>query len=202
MGWAWTNSLIGDDDFVTIDSIGITLRDRPSVDGEDIGLVFGLVDVVVIGKPRCGYTPVLIHASNFLSRISPQPAVYPHEPAPTKIPPIPITPTAESNISAGWTFSDELTVLGETAISGPLGVNLRAEACHYAENLGFIPAGANMIVTGLAIGDYTPVRINTDVLQVAFDTEGRPIRSLQRIPEVVRLTPAPELPPDTSTLPQ
>jgi hypothetical protein len=55
-----------------------------------------------------------------------------------------------------------------------LGVNLRSDPCAGATALGFIPAGANMIVTGWPNGDYTPVRINKDVIQDPLDAQVRP----------------------------
>jgi hypothetical protein len=67
-----------------------------------------------------------------------------------------------------------LTILGQTAIGGPLGVNLRSDPCLGATNLGFIPAGANMIVTGWPNGDYTPVRINKDLVQPPLEPLTQP----------------------------
>jgi hypothetical protein len=50
-----------------------------------------------------------------------------------------------------------------------LGVNLRSDPCWGATNLGFIPAGSDLIILGLPRDDYTPVRVNNDVLQIPFD---------------------------------
>ncbi|MGD8805470.1 MAG: hypothetical protein PVH65_06445 [Chloroflexota bacterium] len=175
LGWAWTDSLQVSGEQATVDQYGILLRDRPSRTGREVGLVVGLADLVVVGQGRCGYTPVLVHEYNLLSHMSPQPQIATSQPLPTEAPPFAPTPRPEiGNVVSGWAYSDELTILGETAISGPLGVNLRSDPCPGATNLGFIPAGANMIVTGWPNGDYTPVRINRELLQPPLDILAQP----------------------------
>ena len=169
LGWAWSDSLVESNNRVTVDMGGIILRDRPSQNGRTVGLVMGFADVFVVGKGRCGYSPVIVHATNMLSRTTPHLEVLPPEPAPTEFPPFFPTPVPRGISTTGWAFTDELTILGQTAISGPLGVNLRSDPCWGATNLGFIPAGSDLIVLGLPNDDYTPVRINNDVLQIPFD---------------------------------
>jgi hypothetical protein len=80
-----------------------------------------------------------------------------------------IQPTPAANTTSGWAFTQELTVVGETAISGLSGVNLRLDPCRNGENLGFIPPGVNMVITGPPVGDYTPVQVDTDVIRLPYD---------------------------------
>ena len=169
LGWAWSDSLMESHNLVTVDMGGIILRDRPSQEGRTVGIVMGFADVFVVGKGRCGYSPIIVHAINMLSRTTPHLEVLPPEPAPTEYPPFFPTPRPQGISTTGWAFTDELTILGQTAISGPLGVNLRSDPCWGATNLGFIPAGSDLIVLGLPNDDYTPVRVNNDVLQIPFD---------------------------------
>ncbi len=169
LGWAWSDSLIENSHIVNVDMGGIILRDRPSQDGRVVGIVMGFADVFVVGRERCGYSPIIVHATNMLSRTTPHLEVLAPEPAPTDLPPFFSTSVPQGLTTTGWAFTDELTILGQTAISGPLGVNLRADPCWAAPNLGFIPAGSDLIVLGLPRDDYTPVRVNNDVLQIPFD---------------------------------
>jgi len=169
LGWAWSDSLIESNNLVTVDMGGIILRDRPSQEGRTVGIVMGFANVFVVGQGRCGYSPVIVHAINMLSRTTPQLEVLPSEPVPTELPPFFETPAPLGISTSGWAFTDELTILGQTAISGPLGVNLRSDPCWGATNLGFIPAGSDLIVLGLPRDDYTPVRVNNDVLQIPHD---------------------------------
>jgi len=169
LGWAWSDSLVEQNNLTTVDVGGIILRDRPSLDGRAVGIVMGFANVVVVGEARCGYDPVIVHAAYMLSRTTPPLEVMPPDPKPTELPPFYPTAIPRGNTSTGWAYTDELTILGETAISGPLGVNLRSDPCWGGTNLGFIPAGTDLIVLGLPNGDYTPVRVNNDALQVPFD---------------------------------
>ncbi len=207
LGWAWTDSLIADEDTARAVVQGLTLRDRPSFDGREVGVVIGLSDVFVVGRERCGYTPVLVHADNMLSRTTPHPEIYPLEPLPTAAPPFEPTPFPTGNATSGWAYTNEITVLGETAISGALGINLRSAPCVAGTNLGFVPAGSNMIVSGLPSGDYTPVLIQNIVLQPPFEfselavarpgdvitsrTELRPLAAPPTPVDLSALTPTP-----------
>lgn len=192
LGWAWSDSLIESYNLVTVDVGGIILRDRPSQDGRTVGIVMGFADVFVVGQERCGYSPVIVHATNMLSRTTPHLEVLPPEPAPTDLPPFFSTPIPQGVTTTGWAYTDELTILGQTAISGPLGVNLRSDPCWGAPNLGFIPAGSDLIVLGLPRDDYTPVRVNNDVLQIPFDPFVFP--ALKAEIAVNRLTPSATVP--------
>jgi hypothetical protein len=169
LGWAWSDSLVEENNLTTVDLGGIILRDRPSQDGRTVGIVMGFANVVVVGDSRCGYDPVIVHAAYMLSRTTPPLEVLPPDPRPTELPPFYVTPLPRGIATTGWAYTDELTILGETAISGPLGVNLRSDPCYGATNLGFIPAGTDLIVLGLPSGNYTPVRVNNDTLQKPFD---------------------------------
>jgi len=183
LGWAWTDSLQVSGEQATVDQYGILLRDRPSRSGREVGLVVGLADLVVVGQGRCGYTPVLVQEVNLLSHMSPQPQIATSQPLPTEAPPFAPTPLPDrASVISGWAYTDELTILGETAISGPLGVNLRSDPCPGATNLGFIPAGTNMVVTGWPNGDYTPVRINKELLQPPLDLLALPRLLVDDIP--------------------
>lgn len=168
-GWAWSESLKDDRGQVKVGVSGLTLRDRPSQDGRIVGVVFGLVYVSVVGRDQCGYTPILVHEDDMITKTTPNPEILPPEPLPTEPPlftPIPV-PTAR--FTNGWAYTDELTLLGQTAISGPLGINLRSDPCLAATNLGFIPAGTDMIVSGPPGVEYTAVQVSNDLLQPPFD---------------------------------
>jgi len=169
MGWAWSRGLVFDEIRVEADQFGLILRDRPSSDGLKIGLIVGLGDVLVIGQEQCGYVPVLVQINDLLNRTTPRPEVMlpqPTDQAATTLSPNLVTPP---DTVAGYAYSDELTILGDTAITGEFGVNLRLEPCLYGKNLGLIPGGANVIVTGPPVGEYTPVLVDDDVLQTPFD---------------------------------
>ena len=169
LGWAWSESLVAVNNLVTVDQGGIILRDRPSQDGRSVAIVMGFADVVIVGAEKCGYEPVIVHEINMLSRTTPQLEVQSPEPRPTELPPFFPTPVPQGDTTSGWAYTDELTILGQTAISGPLGVNLRADPCYGGKNLGFIPAGTDLIVLGLPNGEYTPVRVENSAIQAPYN---------------------------------
>jgi hypothetical protein len=164
-GWAWSDSLKDDRDQMRVVISGLTLRDRPAQDGRVVGVVFGLVDVSVVGREKCGYTPILVHADDLITKTTPHPEVLPPEPLPTEPPLFTPLPVPTARFTNGWAYTDELTLLGQTAISGPLGINLRSDPCRAAPNLGFVPAGSDMIVTGPPGIEYTAVQVSNDILQ-------------------------------------
>ncbi len=168
-GWAWTDSLVEDNEQVRSSTGGLTLHDRPAEEGQVVGVVIGLTEVFIVGQEQCGYTPIMVHAANMINRTTPHPEILPPEPLPTEASPFAPTPIPTGNATAGWAYTDELTILGETAIAGALGINLRSGPCRAGTNLGFVPAGSNMIVSGPSSGEYTPVRVNNDVLQLPFN---------------------------------
>jgi hypothetical protein len=198
LGWAWNDSLIAEDSRVTVDEIGIILRDRPAQTGQQVGIVIGFAEVIPVGRNRCGYTPVLVHAGNLLTRTTPHPEIWPPDPLPTEPPPFAPTPFPVGNATAGWAYTDALTVLGETAITGPLGINLRTDPCQGADNLGFIPAGSNIIVVGPSNEQYTPVRVSNDLLQVPVEPLDvvPPVRNIE--PPIVTAAQEEETPPETN----
>jgi hypothetical protein len=55
------------------------------------------------------------------------------------------------------------------AVPGGLGINLRQDPCRYAPSLGFVYADGPMIITGLQSGEYIPVRVANDVIQLELD---------------------------------
>jgi len=169
LGWAWTDSLHERGGQVQVDEFGVILRDRPSSEGGVVGLVVGYGTAVVVGQSRCGYAPVLVHFTDLLSVTTPRLVVEDPGPLATATPLFGLQPTPETNTTSGWAFTQELTVVGETAISGLMGVNLRLEPCRNAVNLGFIPPGVNMIISGPPSGEYTPVRVDTDTIRLPYD---------------------------------
>jgi hypothetical protein len=170
-GWAWSNSIQDYRGQVRAVGTGFTLRDRPSQEGRVVGVVFGLADVSVVGREMCGYTPVLVYTDDLIAKTTPHPEILPPEPLPTEPPLFTPVPISTARFTNGWAYTDELTLLGQTAISGQLGINLRSHPCQAATNLGFIPAGSEMIVTGPPGVEYTAVQVSNEILQPPFEPD-------------------------------
>ena len=166
VGWAWTDSLESRPNNRTVVNLnGAQLRDRPSSEGQKIGLVFGLSEVIVAGESYCGYSPVMTHRDNLLSFISPQPQIFRPVSPVSDSPGIPRRAVDEGSTS-GWVYLQAVEVLDNTAAAGEFGLTLRQEPCRQGKNLGFVPAWAEMQIVGSQSGDYIPVRVSNLVIQL------------------------------------
>ncbi|MFQ5420397.1 MAG: peptidoglycan DD-metalloendopeptidase family protein, partial [Anaerolineae bacterium] len=169
LGWAWTRYLTITGTEALVGRFGINLRSRPSRSGQNIGLLKGGATATIVGQAEGEYTPVAARMVDVLNAASPMPAIQQPTPlSPTEPTPPPTLPPQDT--TPGWAFSTQLTVSGSTAVSGPYGINLRNAPRRNGENIGFIPANTELIITGAAQGEYTPVRVDDAVLQPPFGT--------------------------------
>lgn len=174
MGWAWSDGLVAkEDDRVFVSSNGAQLTDQPSPVGNRIGLVVGLAEVVVVGQAYCGYTPVMAHLGNMLTMTTPRPDVIQPASLAEQQLPAPLF-AVQQGTTSGWAHLGSLVVMDNSVVPGQFGITLRQEPCKYAANLGFVPADGLMDITGPPSGEYVPVRVSNDVIQLPLGTE-RPI---------------------------
>jgi hypothetical protein len=192
LGWAWSAYLEIAGRQGVVGRFGITLRAAPSQSSRGVGLVKGGATVTLVGPARGEYTPVFVRQADALNLSSPMPAIEPPTPFPTSgapeataPPPAPEKPIHDT--TPGWAFTTQITVMGDTAVAGQYGINLRDAPRRTAVNKGFVPAGAVIIVTGAAQGEYTPVRVPDDVLQAPFGAP--PVLDPTSPPEAVNPDP-------------
>ncbi|MBK8984844.1 MAG: M23 family metallopeptidase [Chloroflexi bacterium] len=168
MGWAWTKNLVVDGRTAVSGRFGVNLRAKPLATGARLGTLREGARATIVGKARGEYTPVQANRADISDIPTPLPPIEQPEPLPGP-PPTP-PPAPPQDTTPGWAFTSQLLVSGDTAVAGPYGINLRAEPRRNAENKGFIPANAPMIVIGVAQGEYTPVRVSDAILQPPFGT--------------------------------
>ncbi len=170
LAWAWTNNLSIQDDNAISGRFGTSLRATPSRSGTRIGTLSEGARAKIAGKDKGEYTPLYAAKSDVSRLISPLPPIeQPEElaasdPTPT---PLPIHDT-----TPGWAFSSGIVVSGETAVVGPYGLNLRDVPRRNGKNIGYVPGNVRIIVTGAPQGEYTPVRVDDDMLQAPLGTGG------------------------------
>lgn len=169
-GWGFSTHLVRSGNLGTVGQFGINLRATPDRNGANIGLVIGGRVVTVLGNARGEYHPVRVRLEDFQGPINTAVAPTLGTTAPTQ-PAAPTTPAQPPihDSTPGWAFTTQITVTGNTAVAGQLGINLRAQPRRDGENIGFVPGNASMIVTGAAQGEYTPVRVDDKVLQPPFN---------------------------------
>jgi hypothetical protein len=167
LGWGATTFLAAMATQATVTSqFGINLRAAPAMNGAVMGIVKGFAQVTIAGLPRNDFTPILANRADMLNLVTPSPPVTQPTPLPGNIP-TPPPPQPVHDTTPGWAFSSGLAITGTEAIAGQFGINLRAEPRRDAALKGFIPGGTSMIVTGAAQGEYTPVRVDDRMIQLA-----------------------------------
>lgn len=174
LGWGSTAflSILGTQ--ATVNSqFGINLRAAPAMNGAVLGIVKGFATVTVAGLSKNNFTPLLANKADVLNLVSPRPAVTQPAPLPGNIP-TPTPPQPIHDTTPGWAFSAAITIAGTEAIAGQFGINLRAEPRRDAAMKGFVPGGTAMIVTGAPQGEYTPVRVDDDIIQLATAASPQP----------------------------
>lgn len=167
-GWAWTQNLTITQRQAISGRFGTNLRHRPLLTGQNIGLLREGAAVTIIGLASGEYTPVLARFEDVSAIPASLPPVEEPQPFPddeTTTPP-PQEPIHDT--TPGWAFTTQITIEGGVAVAGQYGINLRDAPNRSAQNIGFVPANASMIVTGNPQGEYTPVRVDDEVLQPPF----------------------------------
>lgn len=172
LGWGWTQYMDVRGEKAITGEYGINLRTQPSEFGSKIGVVKGRAVVTIVGQSKNEYTPIMVKRADMISLADPiphdleQPIPLDEATMPEMVPTI----TPPQNSTPGWAYSTAISFRGELAIAGEYGINLRAEPRRDAQNVGFVPAGRQMIVVGRAQGEYTPVRVDDNDLEQALET--------------------------------
>jgi hypothetical protein len=165
LGWTYTQNLTINGRTVTSGRFGTNLRAAPVRGGAKLGLFVEGGTGTLAGQSSGEYTPVFVSRSSLRNIPSPLPPVTQPTPLPgdSATPPPPPQPTADT--TPGWAFTAAISVSGGMATAGQYGINLRIAPRRDAQMVGFVPGNASMIVTGAAQGEYTPVRVDDNILQ-------------------------------------
>lgn len=170
LGWGWTEYLDVRGDKAIVGQYGINLRAQPNEFGAKIGVVKGMTIATIVGAPEGDYTPVMVNRSDMVT-IEPNPPQVQKpkpigsNPAPTLPPPPPPDPTPPAHNTAGWAFTAGFSQQGITALVNSAGINLRGEPRRDAPNVGFVPGGSQLFIVGAPQGEYTPVRVESILVQ-------------------------------------
>ena len=170
LGWAWTNNLNIKDGVAISGRYGTSIRAQPTRTGARLGTLQEGARAEVAGKAKGEYTPLYANKDDIIGLPTRMPTVEQPEGLPPTEPKPPPQPVHDT--TPGWAFTSGIVVSGETAVVGTYGLNLRDAPRRNATNLGYVPGNEQIIVTGAAQGEYTPVRVDDDILQVPFGTGG------------------------------
>lgn len=168
LGWGSTQALTITGQQATTSQFGVNLRARPSTQATKLGMIKGGSVVTLAGQASGIYTPIHARPGDILELVSPLPSVQQPTPIPGTDPTPDPAPVPIHDTTPGWAFTAGIIVNGDQAVAINVGVNLRDAPRRDATNIGFVPGDAPMIVTGSAQGEYTPVRVDDEILQAPF----------------------------------
>ncbi|MCP5100439.1 MAG: hypothetical protein GY943_33230, partial [Chloroflexi bacterium] len=166
LGWAFTQNLTVNGKQVISGRFGTNLRSRASRQGQKVALFPEGAGGTIAGKVRGEYTPIRAARNQLREIPSKIPQIEQPEPLPGDETPTPTPPIHDT--TPGWAFTAAIELAGGMALSGKYGINLRDAPRRDAKNIGFVPGDQSMLVTGTAQGEYTPIRVDDDILEKPF----------------------------------
>ena len=190
LGWAWTNNLNIRDDEAISGRYGTSLRAKPSRTGTRLGTLAEGARAQIAGKEKGEYTPIYAAIGDITSLLARLPQIEQPEGLPSAEPKP--APQPVHDTTPGWAFTSGIVVSGETAVIEPYGLNLRDTPRRNGKNIGYVPGNEQIIVTGAAQGEYTPVRVDDDILQAPFGTGGASTAPSSPAPTAPLVDPDPE----------
>jgi hypothetical protein len=165
IGWVLNQYLSPlDGDLRLTSRFGVNLRSKPDDNGQNMGLVKAFATVRLAGIDSHEYSPVLIRVEDVINVADPAPEVSMPEPLQEKNSRS-ITTVPDDNTIPGWSFTNGLVIVGNTARTGYQGCNLRNDPRRSAKKIGYVPPNSVLVVTGPHQGEYTPVRVLDKILK-------------------------------------
>ncbi|MCB0009577.1 MAG: M23 family metallopeptidase, partial [Anaerolineales bacterium] len=148
-GWAWEAYVTVAGQMGIAGPHGINLRDKPSRDAHNIGLVRAGSTVLLDGEAQNNYLPVKAKRSDFMEPV-----------ALTELPPEPGVGPETGQL--GWVLHRYLDIRDRLAVVSRYGVNLRSKPDPEGSNVGLVKSSATVRIVGQTEGDYLPIMANLD----------------------------------------
>jgi hypothetical protein len=169
LGWAETQQLQLNGPYAQTRHTGVNIKSKPSRWGKYVATIKGDATGSVAGPARGTYTPLLVNEIDLFSVASPLPEVELPDPLPGDSTPVVPFPHPPHRSTPGWALTGEIQANGHNGVSGPHGVTLRSSPRRDGENIGFVPPSVALVVTGHASGEFTPVRVDEELVQPPVD---------------------------------
>lgn len=165
LGWLPVSHLSLNGGQAAVRRQGSELTNAPRPDALTLGFVRGFASVTVAGLTRQEYTPILVRKEDVLNVARPLPAIQQPDPLPGGQIPLPPSPPTLADTTPGWGLtSDVMVALGQT-IAGPYGLTLRSAPRRDGVIVGLVERGTALLVTGPPQGEYTPIRVQSDIVR-------------------------------------
>lgn len=167
LGWTQTHYLQHNGRYAFTRHRGLALRNQPSSQSDMIGTVKGDAPVTIAGGEQNEFTPILVHNDLMFSLVNPNVEVMlPHSPpedgSPLLPPSLPI-----QNTVPGWGLTSSLIRQGDHSATCQFPVRFREQPKRDARLLAVLPVATNVMVMGLPLGEYTPIRVAEALIQTS-----------------------------------
>jgi hypothetical protein len=165
LGWVQTQFLQVDGAYASTRHRGVQMLSKPERTAQYVGTIKGDATITIAGFERKEHLPVLAHREMLFNVPPIAPTVELPERPSDSLPPVLPPPVPIHGTTPGWVLASEITVHDDDGVVGSQGLNLRADPRRNAEVVGFVPAMTQLLVMGLPLGEFTPVRVSDTLLQ-------------------------------------
>lgn len=169
LGWTQTQFLQRDGRYAITRHHGVSLRNQPQIQADLLGMVKGDAPSIIAGAEQNDFTPILVSDEMMFSLVNRHLTVTMPQPLSEEGPPIMPPSQPVQNTVPGWVLATDLTRNGDHTAHSNYMLYLREEPNREAKLLGLVPAATAVMVMGLPLGEFLPVRVAEDVLQTAQD---------------------------------
>jgi hypothetical protein len=150
---------------------GVSLRNQPNGQADLLGMVKGDAPVTIAGMDQDDFVTILVSKDMMFSLVNPNLVVTLPQAFPADGPPVMPLPQPVPDTVPGWVLSSDLSLNGAHSATSNFPLQLRAEPKRDAELLGILPVALKVLVMGLPLGEFTPVRVGEDLLQPVQATD-------------------------------
>ena len=164
VGWTMARYLTIRDGYAIVSRFGVNLRNRPSPDGANMGLVKGYATVAIAGASRGEFVPVLARIEDVINIVLPLPPLVVPDPLPEGTAGFPPPPTPLHDTTPGWVLSNQMAIRAEFGTVDGTGALLRNGPRRDADTIGYLPPATPLIITGERRGEFHPVRVDDALL--------------------------------------
>lgn len=179
LGWVRSHFLQQNGSQATIRHWGVSVYHEPVPNSSLLGIIKGDAVVRIAGLARDGFTPVLATAEVMAAVVGDRSRVTLPDPLPEKDRlPNGQNKTAVPATTPGWVWSSGIRRNGDSGQSN-YSLLLRTNPQRNAEIAGSIAAQTPLLVMGTPLGEFTPVRVDSEALIPAGQTSQEQINKAE-----------------------
>ncbi|MFN2254743.1 MAG: peptidoglycan DD-metalloendopeptidase family protein [Candidatus Promineifilaceae bacterium] len=174
LGWGWEDFIDVTGKYGMVGRHGINLRSGPVRDSTLIGKVQWGKMVTLVGPSINGYAPLFIYVQDVIDAREDVNVQIPRTWNDNDHDNEEVQSAAADDIR-GWVLTSQITIQYLKAVAGREGVNIRLAPRRNGRLLGYVPQGTTMRILGPPAGEYTPVFVRKDDVQLPGSETPKPL---------------------------